>query len=178
MEYVVLLRGVNVGGTSKVPMADLRKHLTTSFGDVRTYIASGNVLLTSDATAEVVADLVSGIVRANFDVTRLVTALALSADTYREVIAAAPHGFGSEPDTYRYDVGFYVGAQREAIEPHLPVHPDVDTVSVGDRAFYHRRLTALASRSRMSRIASAPIYANLTVRTWRTATTLADMLDS
>jgi uncharacterized protein (DUF1697 family) len=48
MRYVVLLRGINVGGNKKVPMADL-KALCTKLGatDVVTYINSGNVVLTS-----------------------------------------------------------------------------------------------------------------------------------
>lgn len=42
---IVLLRAVNVGGTAKLPMADLRT-VATDLGatDVRTYIASGNLL--------------------------------------------------------------------------------------------------------------------------------------
>lgn len=176
MEYVVLLRGVNVGGTSKVAMADLRSHLSKSFGHVRTYIASGNVVLTSDAATAEVAERVNGIVRANFEVTRLVTTVALPGDVYREVISQAPQGFGSEPDLYRYDVAFYVGASRDEVEPHISVHPDVDTVIFGECAFYYRRLSAMASKSRMPKLVSTPIYRNLTIRNWRTATTLAGML--
>ncbi|MCB9549338.1 MAG: DUF1697 domain-containing protein [Myxococcales bacterium] len=43
--HIALLRGINVGGHRKVPMADLR-NLSTSLGfqDVRTYIQSGNLL--------------------------------------------------------------------------------------------------------------------------------------
>src|SRR5277367_4891161 len=43
--FVVLLRAVNVGGTGKLPMGDL-KHLCekAGFRNVRTYIASGNVV--------------------------------------------------------------------------------------------------------------------------------------
>lgn len=176
MEYVVLLRGINVGGTSKVPMVDLRQHLSGSFDDVRTYIASGNVVLASGAPAVEVARMVNEIVHANFEVTRRVTALALPADAYREVISQAPDGFGSEPERYRYDVAFYVGASRDEVEPHVATHPDVDTVDFGDRAFYHRRLTELASKSRMSTIASSPIYPNLTIRNWRTTTMVAGLL--
>jgi uncharacterized protein (DUF1697 family) len=46
--WVALLRGINVGGHRKVPMADLRS-LCEDLGlrDVRTYIASGNVVCTS-----------------------------------------------------------------------------------------------------------------------------------
>lgn len=46
--YIVLLRGINVGGQKKIPMADLRKILTDAeFEDVKTYIQSGNVILKS-----------------------------------------------------------------------------------------------------------------------------------
>lgn len=50
--YIALLRAVNVGGTGKLPMADLRALCEKAgFRDVRTYIASGNVVFTSDLTA-------------------------------------------------------------------------------------------------------------------------------
>jgi uncharacterized protein (DUF1697 family) len=50
--YIALLRAVNVGGTGKLPMADLRAICESAgFRDVRTYIASGNVVLRSAATA-------------------------------------------------------------------------------------------------------------------------------
>lgn len=46
--YVIFLRAVNVGGTGKLPMAELRA-MCESIGctHVRTYIASGNVVLDS-----------------------------------------------------------------------------------------------------------------------------------
>lgn len=44
--YIGLLRAVNVGGTGKLPMAELRAMCEAAvFLDVRTYIASGNVVL-------------------------------------------------------------------------------------------------------------------------------------
>lgn len=50
--YIALLRAVNVGGTGKLPMADLRAICESAgFQDVRTYIASGNVVLRSASTA-------------------------------------------------------------------------------------------------------------------------------
>ena len=53
--YVALLRAVNVGGTGKLPMADLRVMcVEEGLEDVETYIASGNVVFTSDkSTAQV-----------------------------------------------------------------------------------------------------------------------------
>lgn len=46
--FVALLRAVNVGGTGKLPMSDLKDICgELGFGTVRTYIASGNVVFTS-----------------------------------------------------------------------------------------------------------------------------------
>ncbi len=46
--YVALLRAVNVGGTGKLPMADLKEMcVSLGFDGVRTYIASGNVVFST-----------------------------------------------------------------------------------------------------------------------------------
>ncbi|HEV7122040.1 MAG TPA: DUF1697 domain-containing protein [Rhodanobacter sp.] len=46
--YVALLRAVNVGGTGKLPMSELKAMCEAAgFTNVRTWIASGNVLFTS-----------------------------------------------------------------------------------------------------------------------------------
>lgn len=46
--YVALLRAVNVGGTGKLPMSELKAMCEAiGFAHVRTWIASGNVLFTS-----------------------------------------------------------------------------------------------------------------------------------
>ena len=45
---VALLRAINVGGTGKLPMSDLKRMCEAlGFGGVRTYIASGNVVFSS-----------------------------------------------------------------------------------------------------------------------------------
>lgn len=47
--YVALLRAVNVGGTGKLPMTELRAMCEgCGFKDVRTYVASGNVVFKTD----------------------------------------------------------------------------------------------------------------------------------
>ena len=46
--FVALLRAVNVGGTGKLSMSDLKDLCEAlGFGSVKTYIASGNVVFTS-----------------------------------------------------------------------------------------------------------------------------------
>ena len=47
--FIVLLRAVNVGGTGKLPMSDLKRLCEKAgFRNVRTYIASGNVVAERD----------------------------------------------------------------------------------------------------------------------------------
>ena len=50
--FIALLRAVNVGGTGRLPMAELTAMCEAEgFARVRTYIASGNVVLASDRDA-------------------------------------------------------------------------------------------------------------------------------
>lgn len=50
--HIALLRAVNVGGTGKLTMSDLKALCEKAgFSDVKTYIQSGNVLFRSDLTA-------------------------------------------------------------------------------------------------------------------------------
>jgi uncharacterized protein (DUF1697 family) len=53
--YVGLLRAVNVGGTGKLPMTELRAMCEAAgFTRVRTYIQSGNVVFAADEPEEIV----------------------------------------------------------------------------------------------------------------------------
>jgi uncharacterized protein (DUF1697 family) len=64
--WIVLLRGVNVGGHRKLPMAALRELLgEVGFENVRTYIQSGNIVLDSpggdrDSVARSIRDAIEG----------------------------------------------------------------------------------------------------------------------
>lgn len=57
--YIALLRAVNVGGTGKLPMTELKAMcVAAGYAHVQTYIASGNVVFTSkDKPAQIKAAL-------------------------------------------------------------------------------------------------------------------------
>ena len=56
-KYIVLLRGINVSGKNKLPMAELRTLLNDlSFQNVQTYIQSGNVILESNEGKSVICN--------------------------------------------------------------------------------------------------------------------------
>ena len=89
--HVALLRGINVGGRNKVPMADLRE-VVTSLGHtgVSTYIQSGNVLFSTaeEDTAKLAAALESAI-EERFGIWSSV--VVLSRDELAQVLAANPY---------------------------------------------------------------------------------------
>ncbi|HLV71019.1 DUF1697 domain-containing protein [Xanthomarina gelatinilytica] len=65
--YIVLLKGINVGGHKKVPMADLRDLLRKSgFENVQTYIQSGNVILESSEKANSIEHKIQKAIMAQF----------------------------------------------------------------------------------------------------------------
>ena len=94
--HVALLRGINVGGRNKVPMADLRE-VVAALGHtgVTTYIQSGNVLFTTAATdtAKLAAALETAI-EDRFGLWSSV--VVLSRDELAEVLAANP--YSDEPN--------------------------------------------------------------------------------
>ena len=53
---IALIRGINVGPSKRVAMADLRELLTgLGYADVRTYLQSGNAVFSTGAVAATVA---------------------------------------------------------------------------------------------------------------------------
>ncbi|MCI2230063.1 DUF1697 domain-containing protein [Polaribacter sp. MSW13] len=53
--FIVLLRGINVSGKNKLPMAELRNLLNIlDFKNVQTYIQSGNIILDSEDSKSIV----------------------------------------------------------------------------------------------------------------------------
>ena len=67
MEYVALLRGINVGGKNKVVMSELREQVADAgYGNVRTYINSGNLLFEADAPRDEVAQSVEALLESHY----------------------------------------------------------------------------------------------------------------
>ena len=72
---IALVRGVNVGGRGRLPMAELRAALTDAgFDDVRTHLQSGNVVLDSTAARDATARRIERLIAERFglDVTVIV----------------------------------------------------------------------------------------------------------
>ena len=69
--FIAVLRAINVGGTGKLPMKDLKAACEAAgLLKVETYIASGNLVFEHDGTAEEVQAIIAGILRDSFGLTK------------------------------------------------------------------------------------------------------------
>ena len=178
--YVILLRGINVGGKNKVPMAELRRCLETAgFKDVATYIASGNVLLRSDKSPAEIQNCIEHILPKSFKLdSELIKVLVLSREQLRAVIDNRPKGFGDRPDTYHSDAIFLMGVDAtEALKVFNP-REGVDAVWPGTGVIYSQRVSALRTKSRLGKIVGTPAYRSMTIRSWNTTQALLKLLDA
>ena len=53
----------------------------------------------------------------------------------------------------------------------------VDSVAPGPGAIYFSRVAAQATKTRITRLMSMPVFQQMTVRSWRTTTRLLELLD-
>ena len=66
-KYIILLRGINVSGKNKLPMADLRELLKDlKFQNVQTYIQSGNIILDSDKSKNAICNQIKEGIKTKF----------------------------------------------------------------------------------------------------------------
>src|SRR5687767_9415059 len=102
--FIALLRGINVGGRCKVPMAELRA-LCGGLGwsDVRTYIQSGNVVFEASGTASALEAKLEKALGEEFGFTPAV--MVRSAAAWNALVQANPFPKESEKEPNRVLIG-------------------------------------------------------------------------
>jgi uncharacterized protein (DUF1697 family) len=170
--YVALLRGINVGNARQLDMPRLREALTArGYGDVRTHLRSGNVLLDSPLPEEKLALRLTQEIAEDLGMD--VPVVLRSGDEIAAVLARDPFGH-LVTDPSRYSVTF------------LPEQPHPDRVAAlppadgGEYALDGRELYLwLPDGMARSRMATWPWDRLLRVagtnRNWNTVTKLAQL---
>jgi uncharacterized protein (DUF1697 family) len=176
--YLVLLRGINVGGKNKVPMAELRSLLEgLGFENVSTYIASGNVFLDSKLSAAKTAEKIEAALPKAFKLdAELIKVAVVSKAALEAVVKRRPKGFGDEPAKYHSDAVFLMGIDADEAMRVFSPRDGVDKVWPGKGVIYHQRLSAERTKSRLNRIMSTPVYASATIRSWQTTLALLELM--
>lgn len=98
---VVLLRGVNVSGANRLPMAEFQALLTEAgLARVRTYIQSGNAVFDSDLAAPDLEDLIRDRIAARFGFAP--ETFVLTATEMEEALADHPFGAADPAKVHVY----------------------------------------------------------------------------
>lgn len=176
--YVVLLRGINVGGKNNVPMAGLKQCLEAlGFSNVSSYIASGNIILSSGKAPDEIQPLIESALPECFQLDdELIKVLVLTRSQLQSVVDRKPEGFGEQPETYHSDAIFLMGIAAAEAMPAFSPREGVDQVWPGEGVIYSQRLSAQRTKSRLNKIMASPVYKCMTIRNWNTTTKLLEML--
>lgn len=177
--YVALLRGINVGGGNIIRMAALRACFEAGgLENVATYIQSGNVLFeTAETDPGALARRLERTLSRRFSPYKA-RIVVCSQARLRQIVREAPRGFGSRPQTHRYDVIFLRPPLTAAQAlTSITTRPGVDRVFAGPDVLYFSRVTARAALSHLARIVALPAYQDMTIRSWKTTTALLALMD-
>jgi uncharacterized protein (DUF1697 family) len=173
--HVALLRGINVGGKNRLPMADLNK-ICAAAGceDVRTYIQSGNVLFNADAgCAKRMPKLVESAINKRFGFSSPVI-VRTAADMTR-ITKANPFPHADENALY---VGFL--ADKPTARRIAELDPDRspgDEFRVIGREIYLNLAANGASRTKLTTAYfDSKLQTVSTFRNWRTTVALLAMM--
>jgi len=177
VQYLGLLRGINVGGKNLVKMSELREALEElGYTDVATYIASGNFVFRAprQKRAELAEHLEARLSKRFGLELRLVL---LTHVQLKRVVDQAPRGFGAKTD--RCDVIFlFAPLTAKGAIAVIEMKEGVDRGWAGPGVVYFSRLTERATSSRLGRVIAKPEYQNMTIRSWGTTTKLLALMDS
>ena len=130
-DYVALLRGVNVGGVT-IKMADLAEVVRgLGYTDVKTVLASGNVLFTTPDAASATKTALEAALRDRFGYEAWVH--VLTVDAIRAIIAAYPYPRSDERHAY---VVFAVKPEVRTELLAVKLDPAVERAEAGDGVIY------------------------------------------
>lgn len=168
---IALLRGVNVGAGNRIAMADLRS-MAAGLGwrDIRTVIASGNLLFRAEgSSARLAAQLEGGLVEMTGT---LIPVLVRPADQVIATVRECP--FPSEPGNTVH--GFFLWSppmiDHEALEALRA--PD-ETLVTGDAITWLHAPSGLARSALAQRMSHVLTGTEMTARNLNTIRKLADL---
>ena len=177
MEYVALLRGINVGGNNKVVMSELREQIEAAgFGHVRTYINSGNLLFEAEAPREDVAQAVEDILARHYDFP--IRLALLTGQDYLAQLDELPdwwHGEVARRDALFYTRGLDRDHVRERIEA---MELGDEAVHFGEHAVFWGKFDekSFLKTAYHKRLLREDFYRQVTIRSGSTIEKIAAMV--
>lgn len=176
--YIAFLRGVNISGKNKVPMAELKKDFEKlDFGEVKTYLNSGNVIFSSDENnTEKISKQIERMIKNQFELD--IPVFVISSEVLADILYNAPDWWGTEnkeiydnlifimpPATFA-EVYSEIGEPKEELEK-IKAYKEVIFWSFSRKEYQKTNW--------WSKTANANISSKLTIRTANTVRKIAEM---
>jgi uncharacterized protein (DUF1697 family) len=163
--YVALLRGINVGGNKKVPMARLREVFTDlGLRDVQTLLNSGNAVFISDDSAQTLEPLLEKAILTQLD--QSVRCLVRDLSEVDAVIDANPL-----PEAENDGSHFMAVFTASPPDPSV-VDMDPDNIRIGDRVVYQWCREGVLQAPDIKKV----LGKDITGRNWNTVRKIAGLL--
>lgn len=176
MKYVLLLRGINVGGKNKVAMSDLKDMISKlGYENVITYINSGNIIFDANDNKEIVKVKISHMLETfPFSINKVI----LTQEEYLDEISNLPEWWSEE--LFRRDVLFYsdkvdYSVMKERIKM-MPLNNEM--VHFGKRAVFWGKCNEknYLSTSYHKLLMKESFYKSITIRNARTFEKIIELL--
>lgn len=180
MQFILLLRGVNVGGKNRVPMSELKQYLTDArFTNVRSHINSGNLIVESEEdTEQDVLEKCKKILADNFSFP--VDVAIISDEKYQKELADVPTWWGEDED-YRHNALFLLPStdKKEIAELLSAIDTTYEKIYIGEHAiFWSSSFKQNYSKTYYSKLAGQPFYKKVTIRNRNTTLKLLKLLEN
>lgn len=175
--YVALLRGINIGPRNRVAMPALREALgEAGFGEVQTYVQSGNVVLESRAKAETVQRRVEKVLKDDFGLE--IPVVVRSAAELAQVVKRNPlRKVATDPK--RYQVTFLsVKLKAEIVRRLEDTAAAEERVAVSGREVYAWHPKSIARSKLWTQLAGKGLGVTATSRNWATVEALHELLQA
>jgi len=171
--WICLFRGINVGGNNKLPMKDLTKlMLAAGLTEVKTYIASGNVLFGSELDEAALETLIGDLVENGFGFRPSIFLITLSH--LEKTLVENP--FRDHEHKGKAQHVFFFKAPPAKVDRELldSLKTDSEAYEITDELMYLYAPEGVG-RSKMVEKLGRAIKADMTARNLNTVETLRDM---
>lgn len=173
MKYILLLRGINVGGNRIFKMERLRNILESlGYTKVVTYLNSGNAIFESDSDREKLQqEISSGIkIELGFDI-----AILIKTDREINKIASTIPKNWKNDSLQRTDVAYlFPQIDSEKIIDELPLKREFIDVRYIKGAIYWNVKRENVYKSQLAKLIGHKLYKSMTIRNVNTARYLAE----
>lgn len=175
--YVALLRGINVGGKAKLPMADLRRIAETiGLTDVQTYIQSGNLVFrTARRGGPAIAEELRSAIRADVGVDPAIILRTLAE--LRDAVAANPFAARGEDVAHLHAIFLDSPASSAALQALDPAHYAPEEFAANGRELYLFLPNGMGRSVLAADLSRRKPTTTGTARNWRTVTTVLAMAE-